>query len=106
MIVMSVILASAGELCREFGVRIRAQRISQSMTQQELASRSGLSLGAVRKLESDGHATVLTLMQAVISLGLVAELDQLFALKPQQSIADMARAEAARRKRAPRRKAP
>lgn len=101
---MKIALASPQEACAELGRRLREQRLAQLLPQEELASRAGVSLGAIRKLEKDGQATVLTLVRAAIALGLVGELEDLFTLQPQRSLADMARAEAARRVRAPRRR--
>jgi transcriptional regulator with XRE-family HTH domain len=100
---MSFSLAPTDEILLVLGQRIRAQRLAQELSQLELAQMAGLSLGAVRKLENSGQCSVETLVRAVQALGLVDELEDLFALK-RQSIAQMEAAEAAtRRQRAPRR---
>ena len=95
-------LATADELCRELGARLRAQRLSRLLTQQDLAGRAAVSVGALKKLEKDGQANMLTVMRVVVALGLAGELETLFALQAQASIADMERAERAQRRRAPR----
>ena len=101
---MSFILSLPHEILRELGTRLRMQRLAQSLSQRELAHMAGLSLGALRKLETDGQCSLETLIRAVQALGLTTELDELFVLK-RQSIAQMAQAEAAQqRQRAPRRK--
>lgn len=101
---MSFILSLPNEILRELGARLRMQRLAQSLSQRELAHMAGLSLGALRKLETDGQCSLETLIRVVQALGLSTELDELFVLK-RQSIAQMARAEAAQqRQRAPRRK--
>ncbi len=65
---------------------------------------AGLSLGALRKLESNGQSSLETVIRVVQALGLVDELEELFVLK-RQSIAQMEQAEAAdQRQRAPRRR--
>lgn len=87
-------------------MRLRSHRLAQGLAQEDLAARAGVSVGAIRKLEKDGQANALTLMQTVIALGLAGELQSLFELRPQQSIAEMQRAEASKRIRAPRRKQP
>lgn len=103
---MSFILSLPHEILRELGARLRVQRLAQSLSQRELAHMAGLSLGALRKLETDGQCSLETLIRAVQALGLTTELDELFVLK-RQSIAQMAQAEAAQqRQRAPRRKSP
>lgn len=101
---MSLKLAPASEVLRTLGERVRAQRLAQGLAQRDLALMAGLSLGALRKLESSGQSSLETLVRAVQALGLVDELDALFVLR-RQSIAQMAQAEAAsQRQRAPRRK--
>jgi transcriptional regulator with XRE-family HTH domain len=104
---MNFALSSPQEACAELGARLKAHRLAQLIPQEELAHRAGVSLGAIRKLEKDGQATVLTFIRAAMALGLAGDLQDLFALQPQRSIADMARAEeAGRRQRAPRRSRP
>ncbi|MBC5767669.1 helix-turn-helix domain-containing protein [Ramlibacter albus] len=98
-------LATADELCRELGTRLREQRLALLLTQEELAQRAGVSGGAIKKLEKDGQGHVLSLVRVAMALGLAGELDSLFSLKQATSIADMERAERAKRRRAPRRRA-
>lgn len=101
---MPFILAPAHEILQTLGRRVRAQRLAQGLTQRELAQMAGLSLGALRKLESSGQSSLDTLVHTVQALGLVGELEDLFVLK-RQSIAQMEQAEAAsQRQRAPRRR--
>lgn len=101
---MSFNLAPTHEVLQALGQRLRAQRLAQGMPQRELAQMAGLSLGALRKLESSGQSSLETLIRAVQALGLVNELEDLFVLR-RQSIAQMETAEAVNlRQRAPRRK--
>lgn len=103
---MTLSLAPFNEILQTLGQRIRAQRLAQGLTQSELAQMAGLSLGALRKLESTGQSSLETLIRVVQALGLVQELEDLFVLK-RQSIAQMEQAEAAgRRQRASRPKRP
>ncbi|KAF1069319.1 helix-turn-helix transcriptional regulator [Variovorax sp.] len=101
---MAFVLAPATEVLQALGQRVRAQRLAQQVPQRELAQMAGLSLGAVRKLESSGQTSLETLVRAVQALGLVNELEDLFVLK-RQSIAQMEQAEAvSQRQRATRRR--
>ena len=103
---MSLNLAPSREIRQVLGQRVRAQRLAQGLPQRELAQMAGLSLGALRKLESTGQSSLETLIRAVQALGLVDELESLFVLK-RQSIAQMEQAQAVeQRQRAPRRKSP
>ncbi len=101
---MALNLAPSHEILQILGQRLRIQRLAQGLPQRELALMAGLSLGALRKLESTGQSSLETLIRAVQALGLVDELESLFVLK-RQSIAQMESAEAANlRQRAPRRR--
>lgn len=97
-------LASTSETLLTLGQRLRTHRLAQQLPQRELAQMAGLSLGALRKLESSGQSSLETLVRTVQALGLAHELEDLFVLK-RQSIAQMEQAEAAQlRQRAPRRR--
>lgn len=93
--------ASNEEICAELGIRLKRQRLSQSLSQQELAERAGVSAGTVKNLESKGQSSLETLVRIVTALGLVDDLAQLFQLKV-NSIAAMEGAARAQRQRAPR----
>ena len=101
---MSFKLATANEVLEALGQRVRAQRLAQGLPQHELAQMAGLSLGALRKLESSAQSSLETVVRVVQALGLVDELETLFVLK-RQSIAQMEQAAAVGlRQRAPRRR--
>ena len=101
---MSFILSLPNEILCELGARLRMQRLAQSLSQRELAHMAGLSLGALRKLETDGQCSLETLVRAAQALGLLEALEDLFVLK-RQSIAQMEQVEVVRRRqRAPRKK--
>jgi transcriptional regulator with XRE-family HTH domain len=67
------------EWLAEIGSNIRARRIGAGVTQEELARRAGLGLGALKHLESGAGANLTTLVKVVRALG--AE-DWLSALAP------------------------
>ena len=102
---MSFILKIYAEIQSELGQRLRAHRLAQSLSQGELASMAGLSLGAVRQLERNGQSSLETFVRVIQTLGLTQELDNLFVFQP-VSIAMLERAEqASKRQRAPRKSA-
>ena len=98
-------LATSEEIMAELGQRLRAQRLSRLITQEELAGRAGVSSGAIKTLESSGRTTLETLVRVAHALSLTGELADLFLMKPTVSIAEMERAEYAVRKRARRKSA-
>ena len=100
---MNFNITTVDEILRQFAHRLRAQRLAQAIAQHDLARMAGLSLGAVRKLETDGQCSLETLIRVAQALGLVGELEPLFVQKP-ESIAAMQRAAKLQlRQRAPRR---
>lgn len=87
-------------ICRTLGERVRQLRLARNIAQQELAAMAGVSLSTVRRLESGGQATLLTLVQVAQALGAVDGLQELFVL-PERSIAELeAAAQAVQRQRA------
>jgi transcriptional regulator with XRE-family HTH domain len=94
-------LSTADEIALQLGQRLRAQRLSRSMTQSELSSRADVALSSVKNLESTGRTTLETLVRVTQALALAGELEGLFVLRPSTSIAAMERAELATRQRAP-----
>lgn len=94
-------LATYTEMGKELGQRLRAQRLAQLLSQEEVALRAGLSGSTIKNLESKGQASLESVLRVVMALGLTHELQEIFSLKV-QSIAQMERAEQAQRQRAPR----
>lgn len=93
-------LATSEEIIRELGQRLRAQRMARLMTQEELASRAGVAVGSVKKLEAGQNTTLSTFVRVVMALSLTHDIAGILQLKSTTSIADMERAEMSRRKRA------
>ena len=61
----------------ELGHRLRAVRVAERLTQQELADRANVSLGAVRHLEQGAGATTTTLAKVLRALGREGWIDAL-----------------------------
>lgn len=96
--------ATEQEIRAEFGRRLRAQRLAQSLSQFELAERIGVAVSTLKLLEQKGQCSFENFVRVVMALGLADELQTLFELK-MLSIAQMELAEHAKRKRAPRKTA-
>lgn len=96
-------LATAEEVCKQLGQRLKQQRLSQNICQADLAARAGVSTGTIKNLERKGQCSLDTLAHIVMALGLGTDLEALFQLKV-HSIAQMEQAATAVRPRASRRK--
>lgn len=90
------------EILREMGGRLRAQRLAQDITQEDLAGRAGVSVGTVKNLERSGVSSLETVIRIVQALGLTDQLQSLFEVQ-RRSIAQMEQAQRTHRVRAPRR---
>lgn len=93
--------STSDEITAELGLRLKAARLSQSLTQADLAERAGISVGTVKALERTGQTSVASLVRVVQALGLTDQLQSLFVVKV-QSIAEMEQVQLAKRQRAPR----
>ena len=95
-------LATGKEIRAELAGRLRKQRLDKGLTLDTLAERAGMGRATLQRLETGGDCTFENFIRAVQALGLVPELQELFALKA-LSIAQMERqAKQAKRIRAPR----
>ena len=64
-----MVFGSRGEILKRIGVAVRNERLHQNVTQAMLALRSGVSVNAVRHLESGSGATLATFVLVCRSLG-------------------------------------
>nr|WP_314629090.1 helix-turn-helix transcriptional regulator [uncultured Noviherbaspirillum sp.] len=95
-------LATEKEIRTELATRLRKQRLAKGVSLTLLAKRAGVGRATLQRLETTGDCTFANFVHVVQALGLVQELQGLFALKT-LSIAQMEQqAEQAKRVRAPR----
>ena len=69
--------------------RIVQLRKRKKITQQEIARRSGVSLGSVKRFEQSGEISLQSLTKIAIALGVDGELDTLFSEVPFASIEEV-----------------
>ena len=62
---------------RELGAAIKEYRISRSMTQQDMAERSGVSLRSVSRFEQGGDIQLGSMIKILFALGLQDNLNLL-----------------------------
>jgi len=66
--------------------RIRARRREGKISQFEMAARSGVSLGSIKRFESSGEISLTSLLRIAVVLGYETDFDKLFERKNYQSI--------------------
>ena len=102
-------LKTPDEILSELGVAVRARRIGFRWSQEEAAARAGVGLRTWRRMETDGRATLETLVNAAIALRCEEGLAVLFPEPAAGSLNELLerQAKAAKpkaRQRAPRRR--
>lgn len=75
------------DVIREIGIRLREQRISKKLTQQQLANHAGLSLFTISKIEK-GQSVSLSMLVAVLRV--LRLLDNIEFLLPKAEISPIA----------------
>ena len=63
---------------RELAARARARRLELNITQAELAERSGVSLGSLRRFETTGEVSLRAFLELAFILGELKEFSALF----------------------------
>ena len=74
------------QACGEVAQRMRARRKEWGFSQAELAARSGVSLGSLKRFEQQGEISLRSLAKLAVALGCQADFDVLFAQKHYGSI--------------------
>jgi transcriptional regulator with XRE-family HTH domain len=89
-----MIKGTKSEILKRIGNSIRGHRLQANITQQMLAERSGVSLNAIRHLESGVCASLGTFVQACRTLGKdrwIVDLEPKDELSPIQLAAELKR---------------
>ena len=69
---------TAEEMDAALAKRIRGIRKRRRLTQQDLSERSGVSLGTLKRFETTGQISLLSLTKLAIALGCEKEIRSLF----------------------------
>ena len=82
-------LKSSKELAEEISDRAKQHRIKLNITQRELAERSGVSFGSVKRFEQKGEISLKHLLQIAVVLRLAGDFESLFKEQRYKSIDDV-----------------
>ena len=77
------------ELDQKLAQRVRKIRKRRSITQEKLASISGVSYGSIKRFETTGQISLLSLTKIAIALDLADELRNIFTLVPYKDIQEV-----------------
>ena len=90
---INIFLKSASEINSDIAKRMAGIRKRRKISQEELAKRSGVSLGSLKRFEQTGEISLISLTKLAMALGLENELDGLFADVPFDSIEEVINAQ-------------
>lgn len=77
------------ELDQKLAQRVRKIRKRRSITQEKLASISGVSYGSIKRFETTGKISLLSLTKIAIALDLADELRNIFTQVPYKDIQEV-----------------
>ena len=79
-------MANMLDIKKALAERVRARRKEAKISQMELAERSGVSLGSVKRFEGSGEISLSSLLRIAVILGYETDFDKLFERKNYQSL--------------------
>ena len=77
------------ELDQKLAQRVRKIRKRRSITQEKLASIGGVSYGSIKRFETTGQISLLSLTKIAIALDLADELRNIFTQVPYKDIQEV-----------------
>ena len=80
---------TAEELDLKLAQRVRNIRKRRSIAQEKLASMSGVSYGSVKRFESTGQISLLSLTKVAMALDIADELRNIFSQVPYRDIKEV-----------------
>ena len=80
---------TAEELDLKLAQRVRNIRKRRSISQEKLASLSGVSYGSVKRFESTGQISLLSLTKIAMALDIADELRNIFSQVPYRDIKEV-----------------
>ena len=80
---------TAEELDKKIADRVRLIRKRRSISQEKLAQISGVSFGSVKRFETSGQISLLSLTRIAMALDMADDLRQLFTEVPYRNIQEV-----------------
>lgn len=78
---LSILIDTPSSMLSELKERFRAMRKDMKFTQEELAKRSGVSLGSLKRFESTGQISLESLLCLAHALGCLKDFSDIAALR-------------------------
>ena len=88
---MGFIWETPEEIDKALAERLKKIRKRRGMTQQQLSVRSNVSFGSIKRFETSGQISLLSLTKLAVALNCEEELRSLFSNVPYRSIEEVLR---------------
>ena len=85
----ALVWETAEELDQKLAQRVRNIRKRRSISQEKLAKMSGVSFGSVKRFETTGQISLLSLTKIAMALDMADELRNLFTQVPYKDIQEV-----------------
>ena len=85
----ALVWETAEELNQKLADRVSNIRKRRSISQQKLAEMSGVSFGSVKRFETTGQISLLSLTKIAMALGIADELRTIFSQVPYRSMEEV-----------------
>ena len=79
-------MANILDIKQRLSQKIRSRRREGKISQSELAARSGVSLGSIKRFENSGEISLTSLLRIAVVLGYETDFDRLFERRNYQSL--------------------
>ena len=80
---------TAEEMDKKLADRVSQLRKRRKFSQKELAEKSGVSLGSIKRFETSGQISLISLTKIAIALGCNNEITEMFTDVPYRSIEEV-----------------
>ena len=80
---------TAEELDQELAQRVRNIRKRRSISQEKLASMSGVSYGSIKRFETSGQISLISLTKIAMALDIADDIRNLFTTVPYRDIQEV-----------------
>lgn len=85
----ALVWETAEELDQKLADRVRNIRKRRSISQQKLAKMSGVSYGTIKRFETTGQISLISLTRIAMALGIADELRNIFSKVPYRSMEEV-----------------
>ena len=85
----ALVWETAEELDQKLADRVRNIRKRRSISQQKLAKMSGVSYGSIKRFETTGQISLISLTRIAMALGIADELRNIFSNVPYRSMEEV-----------------